>query len=118
MKQSLMRSVCNPAFWAQLAVASLASAQTVDQLILHKVKLESVDYLGKRAVKITEDRQVADGEAYAIVKGSAFSQRRDRSGTGGACPLGRRRRPGGGALERLAAVGRTRRGPSTSPAPP
>src|SRR5216684_8748265 len=72
MKQSLMRSVCNPAFWAQLAVASLVSAQTVDQLIPHKVKLESVEYLGKRAVKITEDSQVADGEAYAILKGSAF----------------------------------------------
>src|SRR6266851_4218462 len=72
MKQSLMRSVCNPAFWVQLAVASLASAQTVDQLIPHKVKLESAEYLGKRAVKITEDGQVADGEAYAIVKGSAF----------------------------------------------
>src|SRR6266852_1990610 len=55
-----------------LAVASLVSAQTVDQLIPHKVKLESVDYLGKRAVKITEDGQVADGDAYAIVKGSAF----------------------------------------------
>jgi len=72
MKQSLMRSVCNPAFWVQLAVASLASAQTVDQLIPHKVKLESAEYLGKRAVKITEDGQVADGEAYAIMKGSAF----------------------------------------------
>jgi len=55
-----------------LAVASLVSAQTVDQLIPHKVKLESVEYLGKRAVKITEDGQVADGEAYAILRGSAF----------------------------------------------
>src|SRR6266851_9307057 len=72
MKQSLMRSVCNPAFWFQLTVASLASAQAVDQLIPHKVKLESAEYLGKRAVKITEDGQVADGEAYAIVRGSAF----------------------------------------------
>src|SRR5258708_40238445 len=55
-----------------LAVASFVSAQTVDQLIPHKVKLESVEYLGKRAVKITEDGQVADGEAYAILKGSGF----------------------------------------------
>src|SRR5713226_5542432 len=72
MKQSLMRSVRNPAFWVPLVVASLASAQTVDQLIPHRVKLESAEYLGKRAVKITEDGQVADGEAYAIMKGSAF----------------------------------------------
>jgi hypothetical protein len=72
MNKSLMMSVRNPAFWVTLAVASLASAQTVDQLIPHKVRLESAEYLGKNAVKITEDGQVADGEAYAIVKGSAF----------------------------------------------
>jgi hypothetical protein len=58
----------NPAFWAHLAVASMASAQTVDQLIPHQVKLESVDYLGKRSVKMTEDGVVNNGEAYAIVK--------------------------------------------------
>src|SRR5262249_16235684 len=55
-----------------LAVASLLSAQSVDQLIPHQVKLESVDYLGKRAVKITEDGQVPNGEAYATVKGAVF----------------------------------------------
>jgi len=52
--------------------ASAASAQTVNQLIPHQVKLESVDYLGKRAVKITENGQVANGEAYAIVKDAVF----------------------------------------------
>src|SRR5260370_4023467 len=72
MKKSSMMSVRNPVFWVQLAVASLASAKTVDELIPHKVKLESAEYLGKNAVKITEDGQVADGEAYAIVKGSGF----------------------------------------------
>jgi len=72
MKKSLTMLVLNPAFWVQLNLASLASAQTVDQVIPHKVKVESVEYLGKQAVKITEDGQVADGEAYAIVKGSAF----------------------------------------------
>src|SRR6266571_214889 len=72
MKKSWMMSVRNFAFWLHLAVASVASAQTVDQLIPHKVRLESVEYLGKHAVKITEDGQVADGEAYAIVKGSTF----------------------------------------------
>ena len=38
-----------------VAFASTASAQTVGQSIPHKVKLESVDYLGKQAVQITED---------------------------------------------------------------
>jgi hypothetical protein len=51
---------------------SAASAQTVAQLTAHKVKLESVDYQGKKAVKITEDGQVPNGEAYAIVKDTSF----------------------------------------------
>src|SRR5258708_40248406 len=72
MKKPLIMSACNPVFWVLVAFASLASAQTVGQLIPHKVKLESVDYLGKRAVKITEDGQVANGEAYATVKDAAF----------------------------------------------
>ncbi len=41
-----------------LAIASLASAQTVDQLTPHKVKVEQVEYKGKRAIKI-----VGDGDA-------------------------------------------------------
>ena len=72
MNESLMMSLRSPAFWAHLALASLASAQTVDQLTPHKVKLESVDYLGKRAVKVTEDGEVGNGEAYAIVKDAVF----------------------------------------------
>jgi hypothetical protein len=60
------------ALWAPLAMASLMSAQTLDQLTPHQVKLESVDYSGKRAIKIVEDGQVPNGEAYAIVKGAAF----------------------------------------------
>jgi len=67
-----MISLRKPALCVQLAFASLLAAQNVDQLIPHQVKLESVAYLGKRAVKITEDGQVANGEAYAIVKGAAF----------------------------------------------
>jgi len=47
-------------------------AQTVDQLIAHRVRLESVQYLGKRAVKVTEDGDVPNAQAYAIVKGAAF----------------------------------------------
>jgi hypothetical protein len=61
-----------PLFWALIAFAPQASAQTVGQLIPHKVKLESVDYQGKRAVKITEEGEVANGEAYAVVKDAAF----------------------------------------------
>src|SRR6266542_4962078 len=72
MKQPLMMSACNLVFWVLVDFASLASAQTVGQLIPHKVKMESVDYLGKRAVKITEDGQVANGEAYAVVKDAVF----------------------------------------------
>src|SRR5215831_371945 len=55
-----------------LAIASLASAQSADQLTPHKVKVEQVEYKGKRAIKIVEDGDVPNGEAYAIVKGSAF----------------------------------------------
>ena len=59
MKKQLMMSACNRSFWVFVAVASPASAQMVSQLIPHQVKLESVDYLGKRAVKVTEDGEVA-----------------------------------------------------------
>jgi hypothetical protein len=72
MKKAMMMSACNPVFWALVAFAAPAAAQTVDQLIAHSVKLESVDYLGKRAIKITEDGQVANGEAYAVVKDAVF----------------------------------------------
>jgi len=72
MKTVLMTSACNPVFWALVAFASPASAQTAGQLIPHNVKLESADYLGKRAVRITEDGQVANGEAYAVVKDAVF----------------------------------------------
>ena len=72
MKKPWMMSVGNPGFWVLAAFVSLASAQTVDQLTPHRVKLESVDYLGKRAVKVTEDGQVPNGEAYAIVKEAVF----------------------------------------------
>lgn len=72
MKKPWVMSFCNPIFLVPVAFVPLASAQTVGQLIPHKVKLESVGYPGKRAVKITEDGQVANGEAYAIVKDAVF----------------------------------------------
>jgi hypothetical protein len=55
-----------------LAIASLASAQTINQLTPHNVKAESVDYKGKHAIKLLETGDVANGEAYAVVKGAAF----------------------------------------------
>jgi hypothetical protein len=67
-----MRSAISSAFWVHLALAAGASGQTLDQLTPHKVKLESVDYLGKRAVKMTEEGAVDNGEAYAIVKEAVF----------------------------------------------
>jgi len=60
------------ALWAALTIAPLTSAQNLDQLTPHRVKLEAVDYLGKPAVKIVEDGQVPNGEAYAIVNGAMF----------------------------------------------
>jgi hypothetical protein len=48
MNTRLTVSVCHPLVWALIAVAPRASAQTVGQLIPHKVKLEAVDYQGKR----------------------------------------------------------------------
>jgi len=72
VRKPLRMSACVLVFWVLVALASVASAQTVGQLIPHKVKLDSVDYLGKRAVKITEDGQVPNGEAYAILKDAVF----------------------------------------------
>src|SRR5262249_21740791 len=62
MNTPLMLSACNLVFWVFVAFASPAAAQTAGQLIPHRVKLESVDYLGKRAIKITEDGSVGNGE--------------------------------------------------------
>jgi hypothetical protein len=49
-----------------------AAAQTLDQLVPHRVKLESVDYRGKRAIRIVEDQSVPNGEAYAVLKETAL----------------------------------------------
>lgn len=73
MTRQLLKLLCVASvLWLPLAVASLVSAQSVDQLIPHRVKLEAVDYDGKRAVKVVEDGPVPDGEAYASVKGAVF----------------------------------------------
>ena len=72
MKQPSPLSAYHLIFFAVVAFAPPASAQTAGQLTPHKVKVESVDYRGKKAVKITEDGQVPNGEAYAIVKDAVF----------------------------------------------
>ena len=62
----------NLALWVSLTMAPLMSAQTPDRLTPHQVKVESVDYMGKRAVKVVEENQVPNGEAYAVVKDATF----------------------------------------------
>jgi hypothetical protein len=74
MTKQITKALITPllALWVHVAIAAPMFAQSVDQLIPHRVKLGSVDYLGKRAVKITEDGTVPNGEAYASVKSAAF----------------------------------------------
>ena len=55
-----------------LAIGPVSSAQTVDKLTPHSVKVEPVEYKGKRAIKLVESGDVPNGEAYAIVKGTTF----------------------------------------------
>jgi hypothetical protein len=65
-------SIVIAALTCALADSVAANAQSVDQLTPHKVTVTAADYQGKRAVKIVEDGAVANGEAYAIVKGPEF----------------------------------------------
>lgn len=62
-----LRALCVLALLAQRL-----PAQSIGELALHRVKADTVDYLGKRALKITEDGAVANAEAYAVVKGAPF----------------------------------------------
>lgn len=57
---------------AVLALAPSVIAQSVEQLQPHHVKLSTVEYEGKSAVKVVEDGGVPNGEAYAVVKGTTF----------------------------------------------
>jgi hypothetical protein len=66
----LKQAACAVCLLCMVPIATLA--QTVDQLIPHRVKLESVDYLGKRAIKMVEDQSVPNGEAYAVLKSAEF----------------------------------------------
>lgn len=60
------------AVWASLATAPVISGQSIDGLTAHNVKLESVDYQGKRAIRVMENAEIPNGEAYAVVKGATF----------------------------------------------
>ncbi|HEY1340088.1 MAG TPA: hypothetical protein VGF59_21390 [Bryobacteraceae bacterium] len=57
--------------FALLAVATL-SGQTADQLQPHQAAVSSVTYQGKSAVRVDAAPNAADGQSYAIVKGSRF----------------------------------------------
>ena len=52
--------------------AAVSAAQTVDQLVPHRVSLAAVEYKGKRAIKVIEDGAVDNGEAFAVLKDSEF----------------------------------------------
>jgi hypothetical protein len=72
-------------------VPAWTAAQTVDQLTPHHVKLESVEYRGKRAVKVVEEGNVPNGEAYAVLKGAELHN--------GTIEVELAGRPAGGASE-------------------
>src|SRR4051812_41157154 len=65
------RSIVVGAVCVASYVSSL-SAQTLTQLEPHRVKVDTVDYQGKHAIKVVEDGTPPNGEAYAVVKGSTF----------------------------------------------
>ena len=57
----------------QLTSASPAARlKRSNQLVPHRVKVEPVDYRGKRASRIVEDGDVANGEAYAVLRNVQF----------------------------------------------
>lgn len=68
MRRPLLAMTCG--VLAMLPVEG--AAQTVDQLTPNKVKVEAAEYRGKRAVKVVEDGQVPNGEAYAVLKNVEF----------------------------------------------
>ena len=67
------RHIVRPAVLFMLSALPCVSAeQTVDQLVHQRVEAQAVEFKGKRAIKIVEDGQVPNGEAYAVVKGTPF----------------------------------------------
>jgi hypothetical protein len=72
MNARVMRSAGVSMVCMAVALAPRVSAQTAAQLVPHNVKVETVEYRGKPAIKITEDGTIANGEAYALVKDAVF----------------------------------------------
>ena len=54
------------------ALPHQAAAQALDHLTPHNVTVTAADYQGRHGVKIVETGEVANGDAYAVVTGSAF----------------------------------------------
>lgn len=69
VRLSLCAALCAPGALAQLKSIALDS---VDALIQHKVKAESVTYKGKKAVKVTDAQRIEDEDRLVIVKGVEF----------------------------------------------
>lgn len=57
---------------ALLAAASVAGAQGIGRLTPHGVKVDTVQYQKKRAVRLTSLGDTPAGQAYAIVNGAQF----------------------------------------------
>ena len=56
-----------------LLMASVAWGQAPDALEPHRTSISEVEYRGRRAIRLVEVGEVPNGEAYAIVKGPAFT---------------------------------------------
>ena len=72
MRDRTLQFCASMTLLAVLAGAPFAGAQTVDMLQLHKVRAESVEYQGKRAVHLTEAQANTGEDTFAIVSGSQF----------------------------------------------
>ena len=57
---------------AIISAAPRLNAQTARDLTPHRVRVQDVEYQGKRGVRVVEDSIVPNGEAYAVVKDSTF----------------------------------------------
>src|SRR6185312_1185694 len=59
-------------FYALLAMAPAIPAQTAAELTAHRVKITDAEYMGKHGVKVVEDGNVPNAQAWAEVKGVTF----------------------------------------------
>ena len=59
-------------FWLHAQSSQNVSGIALDQLEMHNVKAEAVNYNGKPAVRVDALPEAANGASYAILKGSRF----------------------------------------------